>query len=267
MTSAAIKELTLEVSDGHQYEHRQMLPTLLKIDPLYQRGLNQNKVKKICDNWKRDLVNDPKVSQRSDGTYYVFNGQHTIAAWMIKEGPKTPIDCKVYRGLTWEEEKDLFLEQNGISSDPTTFEKLRTLFNAEDKDVRDMVEGAAEAGVQVTFKTMAPAFARCDAVSALLSMYKTLSRSDYVTALQLITATWQGQKESYYEGFIKGMTLLFKEYNGQFKYSEMRKALERNTPSFYIREAKDMNGRIGARYEKLFVREYNKRRSVNRLGE
>lgn len=252
---------------GHAYEYRYVVPAQIMVDPLYQRELDQRKVNRIVNEWDYDLVNEPKLSMRADGKLYVFNGQHTTAAHKIHEGKDTPIMCKVYRGVSWEEEKDLFLKQNGISSDPTTFEKLRALFNAGDKDVRDMVEAAAEAGVQVTFKTKASAFARCVAVSALVSMYKALARKDFVTALQLITGAWQGQSDSYEAGFIKGMTNLFKKYNGQFKVAEMRKALEKNTPSYYIREAKDMVGGLATRYEKLFVREYNKRRTSGRIGE
>lgn len=250
---------------GHTFEYKPLNPSAVLVDPLYQRDLKQNNVNKITAEWDYDLVNEPKVSQRADGKLYVFNGQHTLAAWRIHEGENTPIICKVYRGLTWDEEKNLFLLQNGISSDPTTFEKIRAEFNGGNPEVRDMVEAAAEAGVQITFKTHAPGFARCVAISAVVSMYKTLSRKDFVTALQLITAAWQGQSESYSAGFIKGMTNLFKRYKGQFKIADMRKVLEKNTPNFYIREAKDMTGQLGNRFERLFIREYNKYKTVNRI--
>ena len=251
---------------GHQFEYRMVKLSAILVDPLYQRELNQSKVEKILKHWNYDLVNAPKLSLRADGKVYVINGQHTVAALKIHEGEDAPILCKVYRGLSWEEEKDLFIQQNGITSDPTTFEKLRAEFNGGNVEVRDMVEAAAEAGVQVTFKTKGDAFARCKAHSALMSMYKTLPRADYVNALQLITAAWKGQTESYQAGFIKGMTNIFKKYKGQFRYADMVKALEKNTPSFYIREAKDLNGQLGNRFEKLFIREYNKRRTA-RLGE
>ena len=93
---------------GHAYEYRPVMPSSILVYPLYQRELNQNKVKKIVAEWNYDLVNEPKLSQREDGKLYVFNGQHTIAAWREHEGQDTPIMCKVFRGITWNEEKDLF---------------------------------------------------------------------------------------------------------------------------------------------------------------
>ena len=45
----------------------------------YQRELNPNRVRKIAAEFDEHIANDPKVSFR-DGHYYVFDGQHTIAA-------------------------------------------------------------------------------------------------------------------------------------------------------------------------------------------
>ena len=93
---------------GHPYEYRPVNPQQILVDPLYQRELHQKKVDKIISEFNYDLVNEPKLSLRSDGKLYVFNGQHTTAAWKIHEGIDTPIMCKIYRGLTWEDEKELF---------------------------------------------------------------------------------------------------------------------------------------------------------------
>lgn len=251
---------------GHEYEYKKVSTGSILVDPLYQRELNQKKIDKIISQWNYDLVNEPKVSMRADGKLYVFNGQHTTVGWKIHEGEDAPIMCKVYRGLTWEEEKELFIKQNGISSDPTTFEKMRACYNAGDTDVRGMVVAAARAGVEVTFATKSEAFGRCIAVSSLFSMYMCLSEKDFVTALLILTGAWQCQKEGYTEGFIKGMTNIFKKYNGQFTPKDMEKSLGRNSPTYYIREAKEMVGALATRYEKLFVKEYNYNR-YKRIGE
>lgn len=45
----------------------------------YQRGLDRKKVNRIAANFDERIANEPKVSFR-DGAFYVFDGQHTIAA-------------------------------------------------------------------------------------------------------------------------------------------------------------------------------------------
>ena len=49
----------------------------------YQREFDERKVKRIVDNFDERIANEPKLSYR-DGNYYVFDGQHTIAARKAK---------------------------------------------------------------------------------------------------------------------------------------------------------------------------------------
>lgn len=268
MTRMSMTTLFDDTLTGHEFEFKMLPPSALKVDPIYQRNLSQSKVKRICDKWNPDVVNSPKVSMREDGSYYIFDGQHTTAAWENKYGPDEPILCKVYRGMTRQEEMELFLLQSGVHNDPTKMDGLRAKYNSGDPDIRDMVSASGEAGVEVTFETTkGNAFGRCVAVAALYQMWKTLSRRDFVEALQVVTAAWQGQQESYTAGIIKGMTNIYKKYKGQFKPIELRKSLSKNSPNYYIREAKDMVGSEAVRYEKLFLRAYNGRRAANKLGE
>ena len=83
----------------------------------YQRELNTDRVHKIVKQFDERVANEPKVSYR-DGRYYVFDGQHTIAARVERNGGKPlMILCKVYYGLTEKEEARLFAEQTGFSAD------------------------------------------------------------------------------------------------------------------------------------------------------
>ena len=74
----------------------------------YQRELNPERVRKIVKEFDERVANEPKVSCRN-GKYYVFDGQHTIAARKIlNRGHDLPITCKVYYGMTESEEATLF---------------------------------------------------------------------------------------------------------------------------------------------------------------
>lgn len=249
---------------GHDFEFRKLKPDLLRADKLYQREVSQNRVNKIVQAWNPDLVNEPKVSQRDGGQYYVFNGMHTASAHKIVYGEDTPILCKVFRGLTWLEEKDLFVQQNGISKDPTTAEKLLAEYNSGNLDVKAMVRAANEAGVKVDFKNGEARY-QCRAVSALFNAYKTLGEEKLTAALEIINECWDGDKLSYSAGFILGIARFYKSYYGQFNTRQLVKSLSKHSVSYYVREAKDMAGRTEMRYCRLFLREYNKGRSANRI--
>ena len=136
---------------GNRFDYVFIEPKFLRADKSYQRDIDHARVDRIVKNWNQNLFNEPKVSKRDDGFYYIFDGDHSVAAHMIKFGKDTPIKCKVYYGLTPEEEMKLFVQQNGISKLPTRVEKLRALNNFNDPDVVDMVESARIAGVTINF--------------------------------------------------------------------------------------------------------------------
>ena len=83
---------------------------------LYQRGVQHERVAKIADDFNEYIANEPKVSYR-DGKFYMFDGQHTTEGRIERNGGEDlPILCKVYTGLTQEQEALLFAEQTGHSA-------------------------------------------------------------------------------------------------------------------------------------------------------
>ena len=139
---------------GHNYEYKWIPVKQLKVDQYYQRYVVQSRIDKIIANWNYDLVNPPKVSMRDDGSYFIFDGQHTVVAYKEHEGDDALIYCKVFRGLTRHEETELFLQQNGISKAVTATEKLRAMYNDNNKQVRSMVRDCELCGVTVLFTSV-----------------------------------------------------------------------------------------------------------------
>ena len=72
----------------------------------YQREFDERKVKRIVDNFDERIANEPKLSYR-DGNYYVFDGQHTIAARKAKnKGKDLNIVCKVFYDMSEEDDDE-----------------------------------------------------------------------------------------------------------------------------------------------------------------
>ncbi len=83
---------------------------------LYQRGVERKRVELIAADFNEYVANEPKVSFRN-GQFIVTDGQHTIEGRILRNGGKDlPILCKVYTGMTVEQEALLFAEQNGFSA-------------------------------------------------------------------------------------------------------------------------------------------------------
>ena len=117
----------------------------------YQRTLNANRVKRIAAEFDERIANAPKVSYR-DGHYYVFDGQHTIAARkLLNNNCDLNIVCKVYSGLTEQQEAMLFAQQTGISAPLTAGAKLRAKIHGGDPEAIAFQSATQRAGFGLSF--------------------------------------------------------------------------------------------------------------------
>lgn len=120
----------------------------LKVDPSYQRKLNTQKVDQIVRDFCWYLVNPVKVAKREDGTYWIFDGNHTTRAIVKKTGNKAyPIECLVYDGLPYAVENALFTYQTGYSSGLSVKDEFRACEKREVPDVLAVTDALNEAGV------------------------------------------------------------------------------------------------------------------------
>ena len=247
---------------GHEFELKALRPSQIKVDQLYQRNLNNNRVNEIVKHWNGDLFNEPKVSYR-DGQYWVFNGQHSTAAWRSRaNGEDKPLPCKVYKGMTWLDECEAFIQQNGIAKDPSQLEKLRAMNEAKYTDVEGMVNGAKLVGFDVNFGLAKSTPNTIVAIAKLYKAYMTLGERMYLEMLTTIKDAWFGDPDAVDGRIITAMTTVFKMYGGNFKYTELSKSLHMVKPYEIIRNGKANVHRNG--YAREIVKAYNSRRR-NRL--
>lgn len=227
----------MKYPNGHEFEHKWLRPSQIRTDPLYQRDLDMKRVDRIVANFNGDTFNEPKVSYR-DGTYWVFDGQHSIAAWRkVRDGDDSPVYCKVFKGMTWLDECETFVEQNGISKDPTTNERLKAQYNARQPEVVDMRAKAELCGFIVDFgSSQKPT--RIKATSTLFRGYMTLGPEAYLDMLTAIKEAWFGDGDAVSSQILSGMIVFYKNYYGNFKRSDLVNSLKRITPAEIIRNGK-----------------------------
>ena len=250
----------------HDFEYVMLFPEQIKKDPKYQREIDIARIKRITKNWDDDLVNAPKISLRDNGVYYVFNGQHTLAAWKKRYGNK-PIQCKVYRGLTEDEEMQLFIKQEGFSKSVGTADKLRAKYNHGDKEVCDMVRCAQIAGCVIDFeKEKSRAKNQINAVVAAFSAYGMVGHDNFINILSILKDAFFGEQIAFCDGMLKGMAYLFKHYPDKITVRNMVNSLQSQPVKYYEQESRKHIGTMPVRYAKAIAAQYNKkRRTENRI--
>lgn len=251
----------MKIPGGHDYDNKMVNPRMIRFDMLYQRDLDKNRVEQIVKKWNGDIFNEPKLSLR-DGVFWCFNGQHTTVAWLKKFGEK-PMPCKVYKGMTWLDECELFIEQNGISKDPTTGQKLKAAYEAKRQDVVEMVLGAQAAGFKVSFnnsrgkKTIA-------AVSTLFRAYAALGYANYTEMLGVIRDAWPNDEMAVSQQIIGGLAQFYKVYAGDFNAADLAKKLAKRRADEYITKA---DRRVVKEYARQMLKAYNFGRTSKRLED
>lgn len=255
----------MKYPNGHEFEHKWLRPSQVRADPLYQRELDLKRVDRIVKEFDGDIFNEPKVSYRG-GVYWVFDGQHSIAAWRkITGDADKPIFCKVFKGMTWLEECEAFVKQNGIKADPTTNQKLRAQYNARHPQVVDMKARAELCGFVVDFSTSKTA-TRIICVSTLFRAYNTLGPDAYLDMLTAIRDSWFGDMDAVSRQIITGMMAFYKNYYGNFRQEDLVTSLKRVTPAEILRNGKSFTSRTNT-YGKEILKIYNIRRKANRLED
>lgn len=255
------------MSQGHTTVPKMLKPSEIKVDTSYQRIAKDYEIRKILNNWNYDLVNMPKVSYReSTGEYFVFDGQHTLAAWRKHEND-APIECKVFYGLTYAEEVELFTRQNGESTPVTKVQKAKGKYNRGDTKERDIIDAAAEAGVIIAYngqtntgKNICKAYVNCE------KSYERLGRWKYREALSILQQAWDGDPEGLECGFIAGITEIYDVNIGQFEKDVLIKALSKTPPAIFKRDQKlHSELPMGVRYAIEFRIAYNKLKRRGKL--
>lgn len=249
-----------------KFKYCQLNARLLVVDKAYQREIQQDRVKRIVANFNPALVNPIKVSHR-DGRYYVFDGQHTLASLrMQNHSPSLMVDCKVYEGLSQEDEARLFAEQNGISRAVESIAKFKALYAAGDVDVVEMVRLVERSGFYMDF-SKSKKINRITAVAKTYKVFKAVSSSDFIEILSLIKESWEGIPESLNTEIIGGMYLFYKTYKGEYKRKTLVTQLSKVSPAIIIREGKAFSNGGDARFARQILNIYNKNLRTNRLDD
>lgn len=230
-------------SDGYQNEAPKLNYKLAYImsnrieclTQTYQRIKNTKKVRKIVELWDENIANEPKVSHR-DGRYLVFDGQHTIAARILKNhGKHLNILCKVYENLDEEEEARLFAMQTGFSSKPKSGEILNAQLVGKDQICHDFLTATQEAGVNLSLSN-SHGYCRIACISCAKHLYNKLGRMKYIEAVKLVREIWAGHPNSFHCDILTGMADFVNLYHGEYQRDSLIRKMQKESPKSFLRK-------------------------------
>ena len=198
--------------DKCSYEYKRMPAAWLETDFSYQRKIDSARVERIVNSFDPRLANEVKVSFR-DGKFYVFDGAHTLSALKRIHGEETfMVDCKVYYGLSYEDEAYLFALQSGESRDVAFNTRLRALMLSGSQEATDFRAHTAQAGFQLADGAGSATKNTIAAIAKAYRLYKEYGPEQYVQILQLLSDTWNGAAWSVTGYLLGGVAVFLREY-------------------------------------------------------
>ena len=210
---------------------------------LYQRGVQCERVAKIAEDFNEYIANEPKVSYR-DGKFYMFDGQHTTEGRIERNGGENlPILCKVYTGLTQEQEALLFAEQTGHSAPLTAGTRLRAKVVGGDMVSEKFLAATTRIGLTIDYSQQYSDY-RIGCVGTAFRLYQRMGEEIYCETMRLILEAWEGKPDSLRAEVIRGMMYFVELYRGEFSRERFIRAMHSIHPIEIYRIGRDNSAKL-----------------------
>ena len=169
---------------------------------------------------------------------------------------RTRIRCKVFYGLTKEDEATLFAIQTGNATCLTAGERLRANLVARNPDALYFVGITSNAGVEFAYDGIrAPWKIYC--IETAYELYKQYGCERYVEMLHIINEAWKGNVDSYLAGVIRGVARFISVYEGEYSRERLVQQLARTHPKTITQLAQKDTGSSANRHMRQILRLYN----------
>ena len=203
----------------------------------YQRSFNAQRARKIADEFDERIANEPKVSYR-DGRYFVFDGQHTIAARkLLNDGNDLPIKCRVYFGMTEQDEAVLFAQQFGVSAPLSAGARIRALIFGGDPIATAFLKANNDIGIQLDYD-QERGRNRIGCIQTALNAYCKIGEERYKEAMAILKAAWNGEPDSFRSENVIGITRFVDLYHEEYNPHRLMTQLRHVDPLSIYREGR-----------------------------
>lgn len=234
----------------------------------YQRMVDEREVNRLIRDWDDRLL-EPLVVSYRDGRFNVIDGQHRVSAMRKMNGGKdVMVRCKVYSGLTYEDEAALCWKldkaKKRLSLSQATNALAESGLDAEVTEIKRLMncEGFTWALGRKYSKNYEVAATR-----AVINAYRLLGSEGLLRLFRLLGDTWHGDVRSLTAPVISGMALFIKTYDAELNDRNFVKRLSAIAPEEITRRGRmDFStSNTSLRYARILLEKYNGSRGGKKL--
>ena len=218
----------------------------MKLNPLAQRSFDPNNPA-VKNEFNPEVMGYIVVSHR-DGWFYVVDGQHRMKGCLAFLGDSSQqVQCRVFEGLTSEQEAELFLMLNDQKKQGP-MSKYKVALTAGRADECDVERICRSLGLRVGVDKSCE---EISCISALLAIYRKHGPAAFSFAMRVV-------RDSYgYDGFkrqtIEALALITDRYGNQIDEKTLVDRLEKKGMVELNRSAKSMKEATGNPLSQCFA--------------
>lgn len=234
----------------------------------YQRPVDFKEVERLIQEWDDRLL-DPVIVSFRNGKFYVVDGQHRIAAMRkMNGGSDVMVNCKVYDGLTYEQEADFCYKldkaKKRLSLSQSTNILAESGTDAEVMEIKRIVESC---GFTWALNKKSGKTGEIISTRALVNAYRLLGREPFSRMLTLLWNTWKGNRRSLTAVVLSGMALFIKTYDTELDDKLFIRRLSKTDPDEINRRGRaDFSTNNNAlRFARVILEKYNGARGGEKL--
>lgn len=201
---------------GHRGTYLGWIPVKnLRVDDTYQRGLNTKRVNAIAESFDTDAFGSILVWQRDDGTCWILDGQHRVAAVQTIYGHDSDVEvpCTIMRNLNSQDAARVFFKLNRHRLTPSSLDgfKARLAFGDDEAIIINNIVQAHG----LTFKWMNGRL-RFNEVGALNEIERLYRRGILGEVLSVIGEAWAGENDAHNASYLRGLHKLYSSFYDHF---------------------------------------------------
>lgn len=233
----------------------------------YQRPVNPMEVERLIREWDDRLL-DPIVVSFRDGKFNVVDGQHRIIALRKMNGRDVMVACKIYSGLTYQQEADLCYKldkaKKRLSLSQSTNALAEAGTDAVVSEVKRLVEGC---GFVWALGKSHGKTGEIVSTRAMMNAYRLLGGPAFSRMLSLVWGAWEGDPRSLTASVLSGMALFVKTYDTELDDRAFFKRLSAVDPDEINRRGRaDFSTNNAAlRFARVLLEKYNSQRGGKKL--
>lgn len=234
----------------------------------YQRPVNPREVDRLIREWDERLL-DPIIVSFRDGKFYVVDGQHRISAMRkMNGGNGVMVSCKVYNGLTYEQEAALCYKldkaKKRLSLSQATNALAESGMDAETTEIRQLVENC---GFVWALGKSRGKTGEIVTTRALVNAYRLLGGAAFTRMMNLLWDAWQGDPRSLTAAILSGMALFVKTYETEMCDKTFISRLSQADPDEINRRGRAdfSTNNTALRFARVILEKYNGQRGGKKL--